>query len=84
MHAHIIIVIQYDVLPIPWVPVESGGDVVAAFTADIGSLVINLHAKLLQPLLQMEIGNGDLPPGRRYDNERTSCIHDASELLQGD
>lgn len=83
VHTHIIIVIQYDVLPVSRVPVEPGGNVVATLTADIGCLVVNLHAILLQPLLQMEIGNGDLSPGGGHDDERTSGIHDSPELLQG-
>jgi len=81
--AHIVVIIQYDILPISWVPLEPGGDVVAAFPADIGCLVVDLHAKLLQPLLQMEIGNWDLPPGGGHNDDRASGIHDAPELLQG-
>lgn len=83
VYAHIIIVIQYDVLPIPWVPVEPGSNIVAALSANIGCLVVDLHAKLFQPLLQMEIGNGDLPPGGGHDDDSASSIHDALELLQG-
>ena len=67
----------------PGVPIEPGGDVIATFTTDVGSRIINLHAEFLQPFLQMEIGDGDLPPGGGNDNNRTCHIHNVPELLQG-